>query len=650
MGFSGDGHAPTSAELNLPVGVVVDGAGDLFIADSGNNRIREVNAGTQNISTFAGNGTQGYSGNTGAAINAELYDPTGLAFDNQGDLFIADTNNNVIRKVNALTGVITTVAGDGVKGWSGDHGPATNATLALPNGVAWDSQGHLYIADTGNNVIRRVAFPQLAFTTNPMTITAGTDSGTITVQVEDENGNPVSESGDVIDLSSSSGTGKFYANAGSNTPITTVTTGSGGSASFVYEDTVAGNPTLTATDTSNVNLLSGVQKETVVAGPAATITITTSPQVLMAGTESGDITFTVTDANGNVVGNELIDLSSSAGTGLFYADSSSTSSITSITTDSTGTASFVYYDTTGGTPIVTIKDDAHQSVLQTQQETVTAGAVATVAFTTNPMTLKAGVDSGTITVKAADSYGNGVSGELIDLTTSSSTGVFYANSGSMSPIASVTTTSNGTASFVYYDTVVGTPSLTAADDATPTIQQTQQETVTAGNPVSITFTTNPQSVTAGMDSGTITVSVVDQFGNAVGGELIDLSSSAGTGKFYANAGNTTPITSVTTTSSGTADFLYYDTTAGTPTVTATDTTNTAIQQTQQETVTAGAVASISFTTTPMTLKAGTDSGTITVKAADTYGNAISNELIDLGTARQAASSTRTPATLPRSRA
>ncbi len=152
-GYSGDGGQATSAQLNGPVGVAVDGQGNLYIADRDNARIRKVSGGT--ISTVAGTGTAGYSGDGGQATSAQLSNPYGIAVDTQGNLYIADLSNNRVRKVTAA-GVISTVAGTGTAGYSGDGGQATSAQLKNPIAVAVDTQGNLYIADYGNYRVRKV--------------------------------------------------------------------------------------------------------------------------------------------------------------------------------------------------------------------------------------------------------------------------------------------------------------------------------------------------------------------------------------------------------------------------------------------------------------------------------------------------------------
>jgi sugar lactone lactonase YvrE len=160
-GFSGDGGPASEAQLNYPTHVAMDGAGNLYIADSENHRIRQVIAATGIITTVAGsgsteNGNGGFSGDGGPATDAQLNYPSGVAVDGQGNLFIADNSNHRIRKVIAATGVITTVAGSGIAGYSGDNGPAFDAQLNMPSDVAFDGVGNLYIVDQDNHCIRRV--------------------------------------------------------------------------------------------------------------------------------------------------------------------------------------------------------------------------------------------------------------------------------------------------------------------------------------------------------------------------------------------------------------------------------------------------------------------------------------------------------------
>lgn len=153
-GFSGDGGPSHLAMVNAPLGMTLDSAGDLVFADGGNNRIRKID-GSGNISTIAGNGTPGYSGDGGPATSASLNLPFGVTYDSVGNLYISDFNNNVIRKVDTA-GTITTFAGNGTAGYCGDGGPAINACLNTPKGLVFDSSGNLYIAEALNHRVRQV--------------------------------------------------------------------------------------------------------------------------------------------------------------------------------------------------------------------------------------------------------------------------------------------------------------------------------------------------------------------------------------------------------------------------------------------------------------------------------------------------------------
>jgi trimeric autotransporter adhesin len=154
-GYGGDEGPGTAAYLNFPEMVAVDKTGNVYVTDASNNRIRKIDT-TGIITTIAGIGTGAYSGDNGPATLAELYYPTGIVVDTStGTIYIGDANNNAVRKIDT-SGIITTFAGTGVMGYSGNGGLATSAKLNQPQGVTIDTAGTVYISDGGNNVIRKV--------------------------------------------------------------------------------------------------------------------------------------------------------------------------------------------------------------------------------------------------------------------------------------------------------------------------------------------------------------------------------------------------------------------------------------------------------------------------------------------------------------
>jgi uncharacterized repeat protein (TIGR01451 family) len=219
-GFSGDGGAATSARINYPRDLAVDGSGNLYIADALNYRIRKVTS-EGVISTFAGIGTYGFSGDGGPALSASIGFISGLTVDGAGNLWMSDTNNHRIRKITSA-GIISTVAGNGVFGLSGDGGPATSARLAGPQGLALDGSGNLLIADSGNRRIRRV---NVEGTISTVFVTA--TSGPSDVAVEGGSGNllvidsnrifRVSPSGTIISQAAGNGTFGFSGDGGQAT-------------------------------------------------------------------------------------------------------------------------------------------------------------------------------------------------------------------------------------------------------------------------------------------------------------------------------------------------------------------------------------------------------------------------------------------------
>jgi trimeric autotransporter adhesin len=157
-GYKGDGGLATSAGLTGPYGITVDAPGNIYIADALSDCIRMVTKSTGIITTVAGNGIQGYAGDGGPATSAGLYYPNCVAVDASGNIFFSDGSNGRLRKVTKSSGIITTVAGNGTKGYSGDGGPATSASFNSPYGIAVDASGTIYIPDIYNNRVRIVSY------------------------------------------------------------------------------------------------------------------------------------------------------------------------------------------------------------------------------------------------------------------------------------------------------------------------------------------------------------------------------------------------------------------------------------------------------------------------------------------------------------
>ncbi len=156
--FRGDGGPAVSSPIFLPGGMAADGAGDLFISDSSNNRIRRVDAASGIITTVAGNGSPGNDGDTGPATSASVNTPTGLVIDGAGNVIFADSANHAIRKLTLATGILSTIAGQlGQQGYTGDGSAASAALLNTPESVAFNASGDLFLSDTGNHVIRMVS-------------------------------------------------------------------------------------------------------------------------------------------------------------------------------------------------------------------------------------------------------------------------------------------------------------------------------------------------------------------------------------------------------------------------------------------------------------------------------------------------------------
>jgi trimeric autotransporter adhesin len=198
-GYSGDGGPATAAAMTAAVGIALDSSDNVYFADQTNHRVRRVDAVTGIITTFAGNGTKGYNGDGILATSASLNTPGGLAFDSANNLFIADGNHR-IRRVDAGTGIITTVAGNGTAAFAGDGGPATSASLFAPSDVAFDGAENLYITDAINARVRRVTAATGIITTiagNGQRGTAGDGGPATSAQLDHPRGVSVDSAGAV---------------------------------------------------------------------------------------------------------------------------------------------------------------------------------------------------------------------------------------------------------------------------------------------------------------------------------------------------------------------------------------------------------------------------------------------------------------------
>ncbi len=351
---------------------------------------------------------------------------------------------------------------------------------------------------------------------------------------------------------------------------------------------------------------------------ASKMVFTNVSVTLTAGVTSGNLTIQLEDSFGNftnATSPQTITLgTTSTGPAVFAPTSLSIAA-------NSGSASFTYNDQKAGTPTITATDSGLTTTTVSQTETVNAAAASQMVFTTVPQTLTAGVTSGTLTIQLEDQFGNftnATSPQAITLSTTSTGPAVFA------PTSLSIASGSGSATFTYNDQKAGTPTLTATDGSLTTTTVSQMETVNAAAASQMVFTTVPQTLTAGVTSGTLTVQLEDSFGNvsnATSAQTILISTTSSGGQFRDNTTGTTQISFVTISSgSSTASFKYNDTLAGSPMLTATDNALSSPTVTQTETVNAAAASKMVFTNTPLTLTAGLTSGNLTIQLEDQFGN------------------------------
>ena len=539
-GFSGDTGPATSAQLSQPQGVAVDAAGNLFIVDTSNSRVRKVTPGGI-ITTVAGNGLAGYTGDTGSATSASIRNPLGLAVDAMGDLFIADYGNNVVRKVTA--GIITTVAGNGTAGYSGDGSNAITARLNAPQGVTVDAAGNLFIADKNNNVVREVT-PDGLITTVAGNTTGGVfadgDGGPASsAQLGDDQDVAIDPSGNLVIADGNSykvrqvaanltilvgqahfavtgvptsttagqsqtfqvkainADGSFnsgysgtvhFSSSDSQASIPADITFVGGQGVFGVTFRTAGAQSIIATDT--IDPTNTGSEEEITVTPAATTHYTVTGGVdAVAGTVQ-TITVSAFDTYGNLATNDVNPF--------ILASSDTQADLPSNATLTKGMGTFNVVLKTAGNQSIAAISSVDSKISGSQLGiNITPGAT-TQYLVTGGVDAVAGTVQ-TINVSAEDAYGNLVASgnDLINLTSS--------DSQAQVPVSATLT--NGTGTFDVILKTAGSQSITATnpDDPTFTGKQTGinitsatadhlsiagPATLTAGSPVSFVVTAN----------------------------------------------------------------------------------------------------------------------------------------------------------------
>ncbi len=547
-GFLGDGSPAVNAQLSNPLGVALDASGNIYIADAGNNRVRMISAQTATISTIAGNGIAGSTGDGSTAKNAELSNPSAVAVDTFGNIFIADTGNNRIREVSG--GNITTVVGDGNAAYKGDGGAATAAELNGPSALALDAAGNLFIADTQNGAVREVA------KNTGVINTIGTATSPSGVAV-DAAGNVyfADSSASLIKvISAATGTASVVAGNGSAGFSGDGAGSLSGALNHATGVTVDGAGKLYIADTANNRIRLVDVTAPVLNFGQQTVQTTSAAQTL-----------TVTN-----IGNQLLTLSglsvaANFNEGSFGNECTSTSSLAPGTSCNI-TVSFTPADI----------GDVKASVVLTDNALNATGAQQTVALNGSGVMIPTGLTMASLpaTSAAGTPQSFTVTSQMSGETVTSYAGTVHftstdANAALPADYAFVPV-DQGTHTFTVTFKTAGQQTVTVVDTLMPSVTGNQSTTVTAGTPATITASAGA-SQTAQVNTAfpaRLQATVVDQYQNPVSGVTVTFTA-PGSGASGTFAGGGTSATAVSDASGlATAPVLTANGTGGAFAVTA----------------------------------------------------------------------------------
>jgi hypothetical protein len=560
-GSTGDGGAATAALLSAPAGLAVDTAGNIYIADTGNNKVRKITLSTGVISTVAGNGIAGSTGDGAAATSAELSAPTRVAVDAAGNLYIADSGNNKVRFVSASTKFISTITGTGSAGATGDGALATAATLNHASGIALDQFADLYIADTTNNRVRQViaSTTTLAFGAYNPGITSPAQTVTVT--------NFGNQTLTVTALAVSSAFAQTTSGGTDCSATTTLAPGASCLVSVTFTPTGSGNFTGTVTFTDNAL---GGTASTQIINLTGTGNVTSPPAKIVANAGNNQTIYPytafpvnlqalVTDVNGfGVYGVTVVFTAPTTGATGTFANGTNTVTVTTVAGGYANATVFTA-GATRGTFSVTATA-AGVTTPATFTETIAGSPVPVVAVSYSPATNPATYGQ-TITLKAtltpSTLGGNSATGSV----------VFYDNGKALNS-ANPSGVSGGQATYALTP-AAGSHSYTAAYSGDSNFGGSTSATAATlvVNPLGITATANsiswpygtsPLPTITGSLNGVLPADVANVTATFAGTNVTSAS----------NAGNYT----ITTTLSGSAAGNYTVTsTSGTVTVTAVST-------------------------------------------------------------------------------